>query len=109
MKHFVRASASGAIALAAAQAVDMRLTGRPSSDTPVRAVERLTRHSSQTPLLRSLAGYAVQSTLAPGVHIRRARQPFARRLCSAPAMGGGDWVREATLTSALAIAVTVSL
>jgi hypothetical protein len=132
MSNVARASASGAITFAAAQLIDMRLTGRPSSDTPVRAVEKLIAHPVQGPLLRSVLGYGVQSSLAPSAAIAASlagRRP-TRRLGAAflapfafvalvnPALGvstwpwhwtAGDWVRELTLKSALAIAVTAAL
>jgi hypothetical protein len=132
MTHLARASASGAIGFAAAQLIDMRLTGRPSSDTPIRAVERLIGHPVQGSLLRSVLAYGVQSSLAPSAAIAASRaggRP-TRRLAAAflapftfvalvnPALGvstwpwhwtAGDWVRELTLKSVLASAVTASL
>lgn len=132
MTHVARASAIGAITFAAAQAIDMRLTGRPSSDTPVRAVERLIRHRVQGRLLSSVLGYGVQSSLAPTAAVaaslagvRPTRQlaaaflaPLAFVTLVNPALGAstwpwhwtpGDWLREFTLKSALAIAVTATL
>jgi len=132
MTNLARASASGAIAFAAAQLLDMRLTGRPSSDTPVRAVERLLGHPVQGPLLRTVLGYGVQSSLAPSAALaasfageRPTRRfgaafltPFTFVALVNPALGAstwpwrwttGDWVRELTLKSTLAIAVTVAL
>jgi len=132
MTNVARASASGAITFAAAQLIDMRLTGRPSSDTPVRAVEKLVRHPVQGPLLRHVLAYGVQSSLAPSAAVaaslaggRPARRlvaaflaPFAFVALVNPALGvstwprhwsAGDWVRELTLKSTLAIAVTVAL
>ena len=132
MTNVARASASGAITFATAQLIDMRLTGRPSSDTPVRAVEKLIGHPVQGPLLRNLLAYGVQSSLAPSAALAASQaggRP-ARRLGAAflapftfvalvnPALGvstwpwrwtAEDWVRELTLKSALAIAVTASL
>jgi hypothetical protein len=132
MTNVARASASGAITFAAAQLIDMRLTGRPSSDTPVRAVEKLIGHPVQDPLLRKVLAYGVQSSLAPSAAVAASlagRRP-TRRLGAAflapfafvalvnPALRvstwpwhwtAGDWVRELTLKSALAIAVTVAL
>ena len=132
MTNVARASASGAITFAAAQLIDMRLTGRPSSDTPVRAVEKLIGHPVQGPLLRKALGYGVQSSLAPSAVVAAsvAGGRTTRRLGAAflapvafvalvnPALGvsawpwhwsAGDWVRELTLKSTLAIAVTVAL
>jgi hypothetical protein len=132
MTHLARASASGAITLAAAQIIDMRLTGRLSSDTPVRAVERLIGHPVQGVVLRNVLGYGVQSSLAPSAAVAaslvggRPRRglgaaflaPFTFVALVNPALGAstwpwrwtaGDWVRELTLKSALAIAVTAAL
>jgi hypothetical protein len=132
MTNVARASASGAITFAAAQLIDMRLTGRPSSDTPVRAVEKLIGHPVQGPLLRKALGYGVQSSLAPSAAVaaslaggRPTRRlgaaflaPFAFVALVNPALGvsawpwhwsAGDWARELTLKSTLAIAVTVAL
>jgi hypothetical protein len=132
MTNVARASASGAITFAAAQLTDMRLTGRPSSDTPVRAVEKLIGHPVQCPLLRNVLAYGVQSSLAPSAAVAAslAGGKPSRRLGAAflapftfvafvnPMLGvstwpshwtAGDWVRELTLKSALAIAVTIAL
>lgn len=67
--NLARASATGAITLAAVQLIDMRLTGRPSSDTPVRAVEMLIGRPVQGPLLRNVLAYGVQSALAPSAAV----------------------------------------
>ena len=130
--HLARASASGAITFAAAQLIDMRLTGRPSSDTPVRAVEKLIRRPVQGLLLRNVLAYGVQSSLAPSAAVAASLAggkptrrlvaaflaPFAFVALVNPALGvstwprhwsAGDWVRELTLKSTLAIAVTVAL
>ncbi len=132
MSNVARASASGAITFAAAQLIDMRLTGRPSSDTPVCAVEKLIGHPVKDPLLRNVLSYGVQSSLAPSAAIaaslaggRHTRglgaaflAPFAFVALVNPALGvstwpwrwtAGDWARELTLKSALAIAVTAAL
>ena len=132
MTNVARASASGAITFAAAQLIDMRLTGRPSSDTPVRAVEKLIGHPVQGVVLRNVLAYGVQSSLAPGAAVaaslagsRPERRlgvaflaPFAFVALVNPALGAstwpwrwtaGDWVRELTLKSVLAIAVTAAL
>lgn len=130
--NLARASASGAITLAVAQIIDIRLTGRPPSDTPVLAVERLIGHSVKGRLLRSVLGYGVQSSLAPGAAFAASRAggrpagrfaaaflaPFAFVAIVNPAIGAStwpwrwtvqDWVREFTLKSALAVAVTATL
>jgi hypothetical protein len=132
MTNLPRASASGAITLAAAQLFDMWLTGRPSSNTPVRAVERLIGRPVQGPLLRNVLAYGVQSSLAPSAAAaaslaggRPTRRfgaaflaPFTFVALVNPAIGAsawpwrwtaGDWVRELTLKSALAIAVLAAL
>src|SRR5271167_2857857 len=132
MTNVSRASASGAITLAAAQLLDMRLTGRPSTDTPVRAVERLIGRPIQGHLLRPVVAYGVQSTLAPSAAVAALRAgggptrrvgaaflvPFTFVALVNPALGAstwpwrwtaGEWVRELTLKSALAIAVTAAL
>jgi hypothetical protein len=110
----------------------MRLTGRPSSDTPVRAVEMLIGRPVQGPLLRNVLGYGVQSSLAPSAAVaaslvgarpkRRLEAaflaPFAFVALVNPALGvstspwrwtAGDWVRELTVKGVLAIAVTATL
>jgi hypothetical protein len=132
MTNLARASSSGAVAFAAAQLLDMRLTGRPSSDTPVRAVERLLGHPIQGPMLRTVLGYGVQSSLALSAALaaslaggRSARRlgaafltPFTFVALVNPALGAStwpwrwttvDWVREVTLKSTLAIGVTAAL
>jgi hypothetical protein len=132
MTNLARASASGAVSFAAAQLIDIRLTGRPSSDTPVRAVEMLIRRPVKGPLLRTVLAYGVQSSLAPTAVVAAslAGASPTRRLGAAflapvafvalvnPALGvstwpwrwtAGDWVRELTLKSVLAIAVTAAL
>jgi hypothetical protein len=65
LTELARASAGGALALAAAQMLDMRVTGRQGSDTPVRAFEALSRHRVRNAAERAAVGYAVQSSLAP--------------------------------------------
>jgi hypothetical protein len=130
--NLARASASGAITFAAAQLIDIRLTGRPSSDTPVRAVEMLIRRPVKGPLLRTMLAYGVQSSLAPGAAVaaslacgkptRRLGAAFLAPLAFValvnPALGvsawpwrwtARDWVRELTLKSVLALAVTAAL
>ena len=132
MTNVARASASGAITFAAAQLIDMRLTGRPSSDTPIRAVELLIQRPVKGRLLRTVLAYGVQSSLAPSAAFaaslaggRPTRQlgtaflaPFALVALVNPALGvstwpwrwtAGDWARELTLKSVLAMAVTTAL
>jgi hypothetical protein len=132
MTNVARASATGAITFATAQLLDMRLTGRPSSDTPVRAIEKLIRRPVEGLLLRNVLGYGVQSSLAPSAAVvaSLAGRSSTRRLGGAffaplafvalinPALGvstwpwrwtAGDWVRELTLKGALAVAVTATL
>jgi hypothetical protein len=130
--NLARASASGAVSLAAAQLIDMRLTGRPSSDTPIRAVEMVIRRPVKGSLLRNVLAYGVQSSLAPSAAVAASLAggkptrrlgaaflaPFAFVALVNPALGvstwprrwtGGDWGRELILKSVLAIAVTAAL
>jgi hypothetical protein len=132
LTKLARASAGGALALAAAQIVDMRVTGRPGSDTPVRGFELLSRHHLRGTLARTAVGYAVQSSLAPlaAVAALRAGPRVARRFGAAalaplivtvivnPTFGASawpwhwtrsDWTRELTLKSVLAIAIIAAL
>ena len=51
-----RASVGGALALAAAQMVDMRVTGRQGSDTPIRGFEALTRRRVRGTVARAAVG-----------------------------------------------------
>jgi hypothetical protein len=127
-----RASACGALALAAAQDVDMRVTGRPGSDTPVRGFEILSRRCVRGTVARTAVGYAVQSSLAPlaavaaGLAGQRVTRRFAAAMLSPlivtvivnPTFGASawpwhwarsDWTRELTLKSVLAIAIVAAL
>lgn len=127
-----RASACGALALGAAQIVDMRVTGRQASDTPVRAFEVVSHHQLQGGVARAAVGYAVQSTLGPlgAVAAMLAGERMTRRFGAAalppllvagivsPALGASawpwrwtriDWMRELALKSTFAIAVTAAL
>jgi hypothetical protein len=126
------ASASGAVALAAAQNADMWITGRRASETPVRAFEILTGRFVSSQTARTAVGYAVQSFLGPtaAVAARLAGRRVAARLAAAtlapisvvgivnPVLGSAqwpwrwtreDWTRELTLKSVLAIAVVTTL
>jgi hypothetical protein len=126
------ASASGAIALAAAQEADMWITGRPASEMPVRAFEILTARLVSSQRARTVVGYAVQSSLGPTAAgaARLAGQRLSTRLAVATLapvslvgivnalLGSGqwpwrwtreDWTRELTLKSVLAIAVVATL
>lgn len=132
LTKLARASAGGALALAAAQAVDMRLTGRPGSDTPVRGFELLSGRHVRGTAARIAVGYAVQSSLAPlaSVATALAGQRVTRRFGAAalaplvvtaivnPTVGvsawpwhwtRSDWTRELTLKSVLALVVTAAL
>ena len=132
LTKLARASAGGALALAAAQMVDMQLTGRQGSDTPVRAFEALTRHRVRNDAEGAAVGYSVQSCLAPlgAVAALRAGERVTRRFGAAffaplvfvgivgPALGASawpwhwtrnDWTRELTLKSVLAIAIIAAL
>ncbi len=132
LAKLARASAGGALALAAAQMVDMRVTGRPGSDTPVRGFEILTRRRVRGTATRTAVGYAVQSTLAPLAAVAAAldNQRMTRRFAAAavaplivtvivnPTLGASawpwhwtrsDWMHELTLKSVLAVAVVAAL
>ncbi len=127
-----RASACGALTLGAAQIVDIRVTGRQASDTPVRAFEVVSHHQVEGGAARATVGYAVQSTLGPlgAVAAVLAGEKMTRRFVAAalppllvagivsPALGASawpwrwtriDWMRELALKSAFAIAVTAAL
>lgn len=128
----MRASAVGAVALAAAQAVDMAITGRPASGVPVRVVERLTGRTLKSAVVRTAAGYAAQSSialsaalsarLAGGSATRQAGTAFASAVGGGAIVDGAlgaveapwhwtpaGWAREAALKGALAIAVVAAL
>ena len=130
--NFGRASVTGALVLAVAQMIDMRVTGRSASGTPVRAVEIVTRTRVRDPAARAAVGYAVQSFLAPvsAVAAQLAGPRTTQRLGAAtlaplvvvgvlnPSLGASawpwrwtrnDWTRELTLKSVLAISVMVAL
>jgi hypothetical protein len=129
LTKLARASACGALALGAAQMVDVRVTGRPGSDTPVRGFEILSRRRVRSTAGRTAVGYAVQSSLAPlaAVAASLAGPPKTRRFGAAalaplivtvivnPTYGASpwpwrwtktDWTRELTLKSVMAIAIT---
>jgi len=130
--RLARASAAGALALATAQMVDTRVTGRPGSDTPIRGFEILSRRSVRSTAARTAVGYAVQSSLAPLAAVaaaRAGRRPTRRFTAAAlapltvtvivdPALGAStwpwhwtrsDWMRELTLKIVLAIAIIAAL
>jgi len=132
LMKLARASVSGALALAAAQMVDMRVTGRHGSDTPVLAAEVLTRRHIRQPAVRAAVGYGVQSSLAPvaAVAALLAGPRVTARLGAAtlapivvvgtinPALGTTTWpwrwtrnywTRELTLKSVLAVATVAAL
>jgi hypothetical protein len=132
MAKLARASAAGALALAVAQMVDMRVTGRPGSDTPIRGFEILSHRRVRGTAARTAVGYAVQSSLAPlaAVAAALAGQRVTRRFGAAalaplivtavvnPTYGASawpwhwtrsDWTRELILKSVLAIAIIAAL
>jgi hypothetical protein len=132
MTKLARASVSGAVAFAAAQVVDMRVTGRQGSATPVLGFEALTRRRVPDGVPRVFVGYAVQSALAPMAALAASRtsQRVLPRFGAAvmaplvwagivnPALGVSswpghwtrdDWTRELTLKSVLAVAVLAAL
>jgi hypothetical protein len=112
--------------------VDMRVTRRPGSDTPVRAVEILRHRPVRGAGARTAVGYSVQSLLGPvaAAAAHRAGPRVTRRFAAAtlaplvvvgivnPALGvspwpwrwtRNDWTRELTLKSVLAIATIAAL
>jgi hypothetical protein len=112
--------------------IDMLVSGRQGSDSPVRVFETVSRHRVQSAAARVAVGYAVQSTLAPvgAVAAVLAGQRVTRQLGAAtiaplvvsgilnPAFGSAawpwhwtptDWTRELTLKSALAMAIVIAL
>ena len=122
----------GALALAAGQIVDMRFTGRPVSDTPLRTFEAVSRRRVRSPAARAAVGYAVQSSLAPAGAVAAvlAGEQVTRRFGAAaltplavvgivgPALGASawpwcwtrsDWTREFALKSVLALAIVAAL
>jgi hypothetical protein len=128
LTKLARVSAWGALALGAAQMVDVRVTGRPGSDTPVRGFEILSHRCVRSTVARTALGYAVQSSLAPlaAVAASLAGPPKTRRFGAAalaplivtvvvnPTFGASawpwrwtksDWTRELTLKSVMAIAI----
>lgn len=132
MTKLARACFGGDIALVAAQTLDMRIFGRPPSDTPVRALESVTHLRVPVGTPRAVAGYAVQSLLAPmaAVAARFAGEKVPRRFVAAalvslsvpvvvnPALGASewpsrwtrhDWTRELLIKSVLAGAVVAAL
>jgi hypothetical protein len=132
LANVARASVDGALALAAAQMVDMRLTGRPGSETPLATFEAVSRRRVRSPAARSAVGYAVQSSLAPvgAIAAVLAGKQTTRRYVAAaltplavvgtvgPAVGASawpwrwtrsDWTRELALKSVLALAIVAAL
>ena len=83
----VRAGAAGALALAAAQRIDIAVTKRQPSDAPVELVRNLTGWELRRGAARTVVGYAAQSTL-----------PFAAAVILSASDGGparrfaGAWV-----------------
>jgi hypothetical protein len=132
MSRLARASISGAVAFGVAQMIDIRVTGRHGSQTPVLAFERLTRRTVPDGALDVLVGYAVQSALAPIAAVAatlvgpRVAPRFGAAVLAPllwvgivnPALGVSswpwhwtqdDWTRELTLKSVLAIAVVAAI
>lgn len=128
LTKLARTSAGGALALGAAQIVDVRVTGRPGSDTPVRGFEILIRRRVQSTAARTAVGYAVQSSLAPLAAVAAALAgprktgrfgaaavaPLIVTVIVNPTFGASawpwrwtksDWTRELTLKSVMAIAI----
>ena len=132
MRRLARASVTGATVFAAVQMIDIQVTGRHGSDTPVLAFEALTRRTVPGGVPRMLVGYAVQSSLAPAAAVagmlagRSAVRRFGAALLAPfvvagiinPALGASSWpwhwtrdawTREFTLKSVLAVAVVATL
>jgi hypothetical protein len=128
LPKLARASARGALALAAVQMVDVRVTGRPGSDTPVRGFEIVSHRRVRSTAARTAVGYAVQSSLAPLAAVaaalagpRKMRRfgaaalaPLIVTVIVNPTFGASawprrwtksDWTRELTLKSVMAIAI----
>ena len=59
----VRGGTAGAVALAAAQLADMRITKRDSSDAPLKLVKTLTGWEPRHAAARNVVSYASQSTI----------------------------------------------
>jgi hypothetical protein len=132
MSSLTRASGASAVVFAVAQIIDMRLTGRPASKTPVRVVERVMRRPIEGEFARITTGYGAQSSVpvAAAVFASLVDGSRTRRFGAALAgsVGGGvlvdsglgasdspwrwsrqDWARELVLKSALAATVAVTL
>ena len=123
------AAAAGAVTLAAAQIMDMRLTGRPPSDVPARVVERLTGRTLQQGAARTVIVYGAQSSLAllaAAIAVTSGRRggpaPFGAALTATVLLAGVfdaalgaapapwkwtpvDWTRECVLKGAMSAAV----
>ena len=130
MNNVVRASAAGSVALAAAQLIDIRVTGRDPSPAPIVAIERLLGRPVPHPA-QTAVSYAAQSSVAAAAALptNLIGGSFTRRLAIAylaalstglivdPALGASswpsrwsasDWARELTLKGTLAIAVAAT-
>jgi hypothetical protein len=132
MTNLAHACVSGAVALAAAQIVDMRVFGRHPTDTPVHAFQTVTHLQVPEGLPRTIVGYVVQSLLAPMAAVaatlagERAAPRFVAALVVSlslptvvnPALGASDWpshwtkndwTRELLIKSVLATTVVAAL
>ena len=121
----VRAGAAGALALAAAQRIDIAVTKRQPSDAPVELVRNLTGWELRRGGARTVVGYAAQSTLpfaaavilsaVDGGPARRFAGAWVVALLGGTVVDGGlglveppsrwsatDWVRELALKGAMA-------
>jgi hypothetical protein len=126
----VRAGAAGALALAAAQRMDIAVTKRQPSDAPVELVRNLTGWEPRRGAARAVVSYAAQSTLpfaaavilsaVDGGPARRFAGAWVIALFSGTVVDGGlglveppwqwsaaDWVREMALKGAMASGVAL--
>ena len=121
----VRAGAAGALALAAAQRIDMAVTKRQPSGAPVELVRKLTGWEPRREDAQTVVSYAAQSTLPlaaavilsafDGGRARRFAGAWVVALLCGTVVDGGlglveppwrwsavDWVRELALKGAMA-------
>lgn len=121
----VRAGTAGALALAAAQRIDIAVTKRQPSDAPIELVRNLTGWELRRGAAQTVFGYAAQSTLpfaaavilsaVDGGPAKRFAGAWVVALLGGTVVDGGlglveppwrwsaaDWVRELALKGAMA-------
>ena len=126
----VRAGAAGALALAAAQRIDIAVTKRRPSDAPLELVRNLTGWEPRRGAAQTVVSYAAQSTLplaaavilsaVDGGKARRFAGAWVIALLGGTVVDGGlglvappwrwsaaDWVRELALKGAMASGVAL--